>query len=220
MRNMNRRSFLKGTLTTAAGSVLYTATDASAAQAAATGYTVVWDLAKAYREATPTRERVCINGLWRWQPAGAGADTIPSDGWGYFRVPDSWPGPNQRFAGPQLYFPNSSWGQKDVSKVTAAWHQREITIPPEWAGRRVTLYAEYLNSYAVVYVDGAKVGELRYPWGEVNLTAVCHPGQKHVLSMLVVAMPLQAVMLSYNNSATARQVEGKVERRGLAATYF
>src|SRR3954471_19936489 len=28
----------------------------------------VWDLAKAQREATATRERVCINGLWRWQP--------------------------------------------------------------------------------------------------------------------------------------------------------
>ena len=30
---------------------------------------VVWDLKKAHRETTPTRERVCINGLWRWQPA-------------------------------------------------------------------------------------------------------------------------------------------------------
>jgi len=30
----------------------------------------VWDLGKAYRETTPTRERICINGLWQWQPAG------------------------------------------------------------------------------------------------------------------------------------------------------
>ena len=29
----------------------------------------VWDLSKASRETTPTRERICINGLWRWQPA-------------------------------------------------------------------------------------------------------------------------------------------------------
>ena len=28
-----------------------------------------WDLEKAIREKTATRERVCLNGLWRWQPA-------------------------------------------------------------------------------------------------------------------------------------------------------
>ena len=33
------------------------------------GVAAVWDLDKAYREATPTRERVCINGLWRWHVA-------------------------------------------------------------------------------------------------------------------------------------------------------
>ena len=52
---------------------------------------------------------------------------------------------------------------------------------------------EYLNSYAVVYLDGAKVGEMRFPGGEVDLTAACRPGQKQVLSMLVVALPLKAV---------------------------
>ena len=35
----------------------------------------VWDLSKAERETTPTRERVCINGLWRWQPAEAAGRT-------------------------------------------------------------------------------------------------------------------------------------------------
>jgi len=28
----------------------------------------VWDLEKAYREKTATRERVCLNGLWRHSP--------------------------------------------------------------------------------------------------------------------------------------------------------
>ena len=56
------------------------------------GVRAVWDLEKAYREKTPTRERVCLNGLWRWQPAGEVADAVPSDRWGYFKVPGSWPG--------------------------------------------------------------------------------------------------------------------------------
>src|SRR3954471_18068198 len=48
----------------------------------------VWSLESASREATPTRERVCINGLWRWQPAGGagGADAaVPVGGWGDFK---------------------------------------------------------------------------------------------------------------------------------------
>ena len=79
---------------------------------------------------------------------------------------------------------------------------------------------EYLNSYAVVFVDGKKAGELRFPGGELELTAACKPGEKHILSMLVVAMPLKGVMLSYNDTNSAREVKGKVERRGLCGDVY
>src|SRR6266404_4320958 len=46
------------------------------------GVRAVWDFSNAYREATPTREKVCINGLWRWQPAEAPADPVPAKNWG------------------------------------------------------------------------------------------------------------------------------------------
>ena len=52
----------------------------------------VWDLERAQREATETRERICINGLWQWQPAEAGAERVPDGRWGYFKVPGCWPG--------------------------------------------------------------------------------------------------------------------------------
>ncbi len=42
------------------------------------GTEVVWDLSQAYRETT-TRERICVNGLWRWQSAVATADAVPVD---------------------------------------------------------------------------------------------------------------------------------------------
>src|ERR1035441_7913632 len=41
------------------------------------GVKAVWDPAKAFRETTPTRERLCINGLWRWQPAADNAVQAP-----------------------------------------------------------------------------------------------------------------------------------------------
>jgi beta-galactosidase len=184
------------------------------------GVQAVWDLDKAYRAATPTRERVCINGLWQWQPAENTADVVPTDGWGYLRVPESWPGGRRGGSDSEAFFPNPAWGQLNTRSLTAAWQQREITVPREWSGRRIRLHAEYINSYAAVYLDGRQTGEMRYPWGDVDLTSACRPGSKHTLSMLVVAMPLRAVMLSYSDTDGAREVRGSVGRKGILGDIY
>jgi beta-galactosidase len=185
------------------------------------GVKAVWDLGKAWRETTPTRERVCINGLWRWQPAAADASAVPAEGWGYFKVPGCWPGITDYMQkDSQTVFAHPSWKDQKFAGVTAAWYQREIEIPAEWRGRRVTLALEYLNSFATVYVDGAKAGEARFPAGEVDLTDACKPGTKHLVSIHVIAMPLKGVMMSYADSATAREVKGKVDRRGLCGDAY
>jgi hypothetical protein len=198
--------------------------DAAAEDAAATlpdGVRAVWDLPAAYRESTTTRERVCINGLWQWQPARDAADALPRTGWGYFKVPGCWPGITDYMQKDcQTVYPHSSWQRLRLADITAAWYQREITIPAEWGGRRIVLHAEYVSSFATVLVDGQQVGELRYPAGEVDLTAVCRPGARHVLSLWVVAMPLKGVMLSYGDTASARQIKGEVARRGLCGDVY
>jgi beta-galactosidase len=56
------------------------------------GVRAVWDVSKAYREATATRERICLNGLWQWQPAEARSEQVPEGKWGWFKVPGCWPG--------------------------------------------------------------------------------------------------------------------------------
>jgi hypothetical protein len=185
------------------------------------GAKVVWGLDKAWREKTPTRERVCLNGLWRWQPAAEAADAVPAERWGYFKVPGCWPGiTNYLQKDTQTLYSHDDWKDQRLGEVKAAWYQREIEVPKEWAGRRIVLSAEYLNSYAEVYVDGKKAGEMRFPGGEVELTQVCPPGGKHVLSMLVVALPLKGVMMSYNDTASAREVKGDVARRGLCGDVY
>lgn len=239
MSRMSRRSF--GLALPAA--VCGAAADAQGGNNAAVelppGVRAVWDVAKAYREVTATRERICINGLWRWQPAKGAENELPAGNWGYLRVPESWPAGAQRSAYQPVFYPHPAWA-KEVSStgggqvtrtpsggweemaqgVMEAWYQREITVPREWAGRRITLAAEYVNSYAAVYVDGVRTGELRYPAGEVDLSSVCRPGRMHVLSMRVLAMPLKAVMLSFSDTASAREVRGAVERRGLCGDVF
>jgi len=224
-KGLSRREFLRlaaagavvagmGPEVAKAGRVAPTASGPAPARA-------VWDLSKAYQEATPTRGRVCINGLWRWQPAKEITGRAPADNWGYFKVPGSWPGGGDGESRDcQTVHPHVSWQGENLGEAKAAWYKREITIPEAWAGRRIALHVEYLNSYAAVYVDGKKAGELRFPWGELDLTSVCHPGRKHVLSLLVVALPLKGVMLSFSDTNAAKQVEGSVARRGLCGDVY
>jgi CubicO group peptidase (beta-lactamase class C family) len=185
------------------------------------GVKAVWDLSKAYRETTPTRERICINGLWRWQPADASSQQAPVANWGYFKVPGCWPGIGDYMQkDSQTMYAHPSWKNQRLGGVTAAWYERDITIPADWAGRRIALCIEYLNSYAAVYVDGKRAGEIRFPAGELDLSSACQPGSTHRLSLLVGVLPLKGVMLSYTDSASAREVKGTVARRGLCGDVF
>src|SRR5260221_9124131 len=170
------------------------------------GVKTVWDLSKASHETTPTRERICLNGLWRWQPAGKQTENVPVGDWGYFKVPGCWPGITDYMQkDSQTLYAHPAWKDQNLGAVTAAWYQREITVPASWAGRRIAVQAETLNSLAVVSLDGKRVGEIRFPAGEVELTSASRPGAKHLLSMLVMALPLKAMTLAPTASITPRE---------------
>ncbi|MDO9632844.1 MAG: hypothetical protein Q7I92_13180, partial [Humidesulfovibrio sp.] len=93
-------------------------------------------------------------------------------------------------------------------------------------GRLLPLTAEVLNSFATAFVDGkpvrtlASAGEMRFPAGAVDLASACPPGSKHTLSLLVTALPLKAVLLSYNDTSQAREMRGSVQRRGLCGDVY
>ncbi|MHB9049147.1 MAG: carbohydrate binding domain-containing protein, partial [Pirellulales bacterium] len=178
-------------------------------------------LQKAYRQTTPTRERVSINGLWRWQPAAEASDRVPEGNWGYFKVPGCWPGVSDYLQQDcQTVFAHPSWKQTRLGEIGAAWYEREITVPADWAGRRITIAAEYVNSYTAVYLDGKKAGEIRFPAGELDVTSFCRPGAKHTLAMYVAALPLKAIMMSFGDTATPKQARGVVQRRGLCGDVY
>lgn len=180
------------------------------------GVKAVWDFGKASREKTATRDRVCLNGLWQWQPVEDATDTVPTERWGYFKVPGCWPGITDYLQKDcQTVYAHPAWKSESLGDIKAAWYQREITVPGEWARRRLVLRSDYLNSYAAVYVDGKRMGEMRFPGGSLDVTEACQTPGRHVLSLLVIAMPLKGVMLSYNDTSSAKQVKGSVHRRGL-----
>lgn len=185
------------------------------------GVRAVWDLATAHRDSTPTRERICINGLWRWRPAESSAGSVPDSGWGYFKVPGCWPGfTDYMQKESQALHVHPDWKGVRLREVSAAWQQREISIPQEWSGWKIFLSAECVNSLATIYVDGKAAGAIRFPGGEADITEACRPGARHTLSLFVEAAPLQAVLRSYIDTANAREVKGSVARRGLCGDVF
>jgi beta-galactosidase len=178
------------------------------------GVRAVWDMGKAARVSTPTRERVCINGLWRWQPADAIGDRVPSDNWGFCKVPAAWTDTSQDI------YPHPAWQAGAFRQTNMAWYQREITIPADWKGRRIAFYTEYLNSYAVVFVDGKSMGRIGFPGGEVDITAGCEPGRTHTLTLGVEALPLAAEVAVFNDTMAPGRARGNVERRGLCGDSY
>ncbi|HUL51144.1 MAG TPA: glycoside hydrolase family 2 TIM barrel-domain containing protein [Candidatus Nitrosotalea sp.] len=185
------------------------------------GVQAVWDINKAYRDSTATREQICLNGLWQWQPANAQSEEVPSGSWGWFKVPGCWPGITDYLQKDcQTVLTHPDWKAQNFRGLSAAWYQREITIPNDWVNRRIAVRAEYLNSFASVFVDGRRAGEIFFPGGEIDLSGVCQPGHTYKLGLLVIAMPLNGVMLSYSDTFGARQVKGTVERRGLCGDVF
>ncbi|MBI1390345.1 MAG: hypothetical protein GC154_18045 [bacterium] len=186
------------------------------------GVEAVWDINQAYRLSTPLREKVCINGLWLWRPASSEAEDQPSGDWGYIKVPAPWPGKagNYMWRETQTAYPHPKWEDENLGAVNRCWYQREISIPADWAGRKISLCVEYLNSYATVYIDGDQLSDIRFPGGEVDITGACTPGKKHVITLLVVAMPLKAIVQSFQDTNNAKQVEGDVPLRGLCGDVY
>src|SRR5438045_1792126 len=89
------------------------------------GVAAVWDLGTAFREKAPTRERICLNGLWQWQPTARDADKVPKGDWGYFKVPGFWPGTTSYIQEDcQALYAQPNWKGTDLRGMVAAWYQR------------------------------------------------------------------------------------------------
>ncbi len=178
------------------------------------GVVARWDLASAVREETPTRGRVCINGLWRFHPVALGEPALPAagTGWGYLKVPGTWaPGVSrQRPLGPDIWEENL-----DLNKIDAAWYQRAITIPPEWTGRRVFVNLDNPKQSAKVLIDGKPAGKIEWPGGRVDVTALVTPGKTHELSVCTLALPIAEEQILVMGPDKIEQARAEVRFKGL-----
>lgn len=149
------------------------------------------ELTGAWRQSSRTRETICLNGLWRFVPVFTETAQAPpgqDHGWGWFKVPGLWP--KSADDAQQILLP-IGLDDGDLRKLEEAWYQRPLNIPAPWLGRRIFLDFTMIQTHARVLLDGQPAGELFFPGGLLEITAMAKPGQRQVLSVLLTARPLE-----------------------------
>lgn len=135
---------------------------------------------------TRTRGVIDLVGLWRFQPAeSTTSGSTPSGDWGAILVPGNWLEGNAEKT--PLRTPGKNWGASALKGRHAAWYERQIAIPADWAGRRLVLQLDRVSTDAAVFIDDRHLGAIAWPAGELDLTEAVRPGATHVLRLLVLA---------------------------------
>ena len=155
-----------------------------------------WSLKNTWRQKNRTRDSISLNGLWKFIPQLETSTTIPApnSGWGYFKVPGTWPEfqkNNASFAQEIVYAPET------IDRISGktyeqAWYKRDIDVPSDWKDKKIFIDFGMIQTHAKVFIDGADAGELWFPGGKLDITKNALPGKKQTIVVLLTARPLEA----------------------------
>lgn len=134
-----------------------------------------------------TRERVALNGLWRFRPVGART-------WHYLRVPGSW-------------FPSGAFQVRNAEgqavreidnvplrEVMAAWYEREFVLPSDWHGQRIMLGLDSVRAIGEVFLNGRYLGRaLEFQRCRFEVSPLVRPG-RNLLQVRVQALSFGSVI--------------------------
>ncbi len=185
-----------------------------------------WGLGDAWRQTTPTRERVCLNGLWGFRPVAKGeaADSVPAAGdcWGWFKVPGIWPNGAWEFTDGAQQVWLAPWLEErgGANVFEQAWYKRRFTVPEAWKGRRIALDFTMLQTHVRAFVDGVACGELWYPGGELDLTGALKPGREQEVALRVTARPLTAERNAFMAPDRIITDKASVKLKGITGDLF
>jgi beta-galactosidase len=115
--------------------------------------------------------------------------TAGTDGWATVEVPGCWTMQgfdHPHYTNTRMPFPGPPPSVPEQNPTGV--HRRRITVPDDWAGRRVVLHVGGAESVLYVHVDGEPVGmgkDSRLPQ-EFDLTGLVEPGRPFDLALTVV----------------------------------
>ena len=182
----------------------------------------VWSLDGAWRQTTPTRERISLNGLWGFRPVlpdeTPERPPVPDDGWGWCKVPAIWPGRRDRDQAQRIWF--ASQIEKNAPDFDQAWYKRIFTLPHTFSGKRVILDFTMLQTHAKAFVDGIYAGELWFPGGGLDLTPALTPGKKHEITLLITARPYDMMTGAFMTPERIRSTTTTVRFRGITGDLY
>lgn len=186
----------------------------------------VWSLEEAWRETTPTRERISLNGLWGFRPtlSNDAPAQVPAanDCWGWIKVPAVWPGKWEGDEAVQRVWV-APWLVENVPAVLdfdQAWYRRRCTLPASFVGKRVVLDFTMLQTHVKAFVDGVEVGQLWYPGGELDVTRAIKPGTEQEFALLVTARPMSAETQSFMAPERIIKDKASVRMKGITGDLY
>ncbi|MDG4825758.1 glycoside hydrolase family 2 TIM barrel-domain containing protein [Asanoa sp. WMMD1127] len=136
-----------------------------------------------------------LSGVWRFRfsPAVAPDDEFWADGyddhgWDVLPVPSSWPLHGYgRPAYTNITYPFPVDPPYVPDENPTGDHRRVFDVPADWAGQRVLLRFEGVDSYGQVWVNGVEVGSTQGSrlTHEFDVTAHLRPGAANVVAVRV-----------------------------------
>ncbi len=181
----------------------------------------VWSAEDAWIIETPTRTKVCLNGLWKFYPVFKDSPEIPvaGSGWGWFKVPGMWPTSLEASA-QEFVLPAFHRQQGDFTKMEKAWYERKIAVPEKLKGRRIFLDFEMIQAQASVFVNGRNAGEIMFPGGMLDVTSFIAFGADNRLDILVSAQPPKAETDVVMDVTNVFKADAKLRLKGLTGDVY
>lgn len=167
------------------------------------------------------RDTICLNGLWDFLPDKHDLTSSEKENWGSIRVPGSWHNKAWWTKIPGIEKKGKNWNL-DFSKVNQAIYRKNICIPINWSGKSIFLDLERVSTDAIVKVDDAVADTIRWPGGIADLSKFVLPGKKHVLELMVYAIPSSEMAMELMGTATtqARLKKQSLSSRGIIGNVF
>ena len=160
-----------------------------------------WNLHKAYRTGTETRNDISLNHFWLFRPVTESnserlirsgipmpkQQPLPSlrEEWYYTLVPGTW---DTRSGTPMFDAKRNRIQKTDgisLSNFAQGWYRRALNIPEEWRGKRIVLKLDALSECAQVFLNGIPAGDLIQRAGTVELTPYIAYGMSNDLAIFV-----------------------------------
>jgi hypothetical protein len=126
---------------------------------------------------------VCLNGLWRFVPAGDDLAAPPGGHYGRVPVPGSR---TERYSTGVREAEGYKPDYRKLAGTMLAWFRRDVDVPDDMAGRQIVLELKEVGCVARVYVGGKEAGVVDGQ-GRVDITAHVVPGHKADVAVLVSA---------------------------------